>query len=120
MKDFIVVFSDRGARIIKGVNAADWQGVAGVAVNPDLGAVKGIPPHHWRLVDSKVVPKPDAERTDPNPKTMIEHTIQLDPDFLKPHLDAHLQRHRLKTLLYCGMAALVVSGAVSFVAHLIR
>lgn len=42
MNDRIVIFGDKGARIVKGVSAADWQGVPNVAVNPDLTAVKGI------------------------------------------------------------------------------
>jgi hypothetical protein len=53
-KPFIVIFSDRGARKVKGINPDDWQGVPNVLVNPDLSKVSGVPPHLWALVDGKV------------------------------------------------------------------
>ena len=55
MKHFIVTFGDNGARITKGITPSDWRGKANVLINPDLSAVKGVPPHMWRLVDGKVV-----------------------------------------------------------------
>ena len=54
-KDFIVVFNDQGVRIIYG----DGTGAIGAndktISNPDLSAVRGIPPHQWKLVNGAVV-----------------------------------------------------------------
>jgi len=66
MKNFIVVFSDKGARIVKGINPEHWKNIPNVAVNPNLSKVKGIPPHHWKLQENQVVP--DLNNSKPQEK----------------------------------------------------
>lgn len=55
MKDFIVTFGPNGARIVKGINPADWVNHPNCLVNPDLSKVRGIPPHLWRIDGAQVV-----------------------------------------------------------------
>lgn len=109
MKDFIVVFGKDNARIIKGINPSDWQNVPGVAVNPDLSELKGIPPNHWKLVDSKIVSKPEEEKEISSP-TIIEHKISLD----RKLVDTHLSSHRLTTILYSIGFSITISIAFHF------
>lgn len=65
MKDFIVVFGDNGARIVKGINVEDWKNIPGVLINPDLSKLAGVPPHRWRLDSSTIVETQDASKEVP-------------------------------------------------------
>lgn len=62
-KKTVVVFNKYGARIL--VNPGDaYDNVKDSIINPDLTEVKGLPPHYWKLVDGKVVPKTEKEKAD--------------------------------------------------------
>jgi len=74
-KHHVVLFGSNGARIITTQDVSHFQGMPNALIDPDLEAVKGIPPHHWQLQDSKVVPTPEEQRTDPNQPSIVQHTI---------------------------------------------
>lgn len=99
MKDFIVTFGSNGARIVKGINPADWVGHPNVAVNPDLSKVQGIPPEKWKLVGSEVQPSENAASATP---TVTTHMIELDETFLKAHIE---QFHKLPYNLIIATSA---------------
>lgn len=60
-KQIVVVFNKYGARIL--VNPGDaYDNSQDTIINPDLTEVKGLPPHYWKLVDGKVLPKTIIEQ----------------------------------------------------------
>lgn len=58
----MVVFSDSNARVIYGIAKDALVGAKNIVTNPDLSAVKGLPPHYWKLSDGKVVSMSDDEK----------------------------------------------------------
>lgn len=73
-KDFIVVFSEKGARIMKGINPKDWEGVPNVLVNPDLTKVKGIPMRLWKMSAEGITKDPNAPVAAP---TITHHKAEV-------------------------------------------
>lgn len=45
----VVVVTEAGTRILKGVDPLDWEGNPEAVINPDLSGVAGFPPHLWRI-----------------------------------------------------------------------
>jgi hypothetical protein len=54
MNDFMVVFSENGGKVIKGIDPT--QVPKNALLNPSLEAVKTTPPHLWVRVGDKVMP----------------------------------------------------------------
>jgi uncharacterized membrane protein YcjF (UPF0283 family) len=53
----VVVFSDKGARIlVNPENAADYKNATNALINPNLEKVRGLPPHLWDLKNGEIVP----------------------------------------------------------------
>jgi hypothetical protein len=81
MDNVAVLFKDDGSvRILHGVDPSHFQGMTNVAINPDLTAVSGIPPHLWKLANTNVVPKAAGEGAVPVP-AVIEHTLTVAKSF---------------------------------------
>ena len=61
MKNVIVVFTENSARIhVNPANAEELLAEPHALLNPDLSAVKGLPPHLWKLSGNKIVPMSEA------------------------------------------------------------
>jgi len=59
VKTVMVLFGNNGARVyINPPNAGDLA-IKGALTNPDLSAVRRIPPHCWKLKGKKVVADSD-------------------------------------------------------------
>lgn len=52
----VVVFDHNGGWVLTNPNPSDYKDLPHV-VNPDLSAVKGLPPEGWTLVGRGVVPR---------------------------------------------------------------
>lgn len=62
-KKRFVVFNATTARIlVNPENGDELEKMPNVVVNPNLEAVKGIPPHLWKLQDGKVLPMSKGEQ----------------------------------------------------------
>ncbi len=59
-KEFAVVFSENGARIVKGPEVDRYRDSHNAVINPDLSSVMGVPPHRWALVDGEIVVRPEG------------------------------------------------------------
>jgi hypothetical protein len=63
MKNVAVVFTSNNARILKNPdNLNDIQKYPNALINPDLSNVINTAPHHWKVVEGKIVPMDAAER----------------------------------------------------------
>lgn len=61
-KHKVVLFLEDNARIITTQDPKKYENVPYCLIDPDLTAVKGHPPHYWRLVDGKVIPITNEEK----------------------------------------------------------
>lgn len=93
-----VIFSENGARIYKNPNPILLLGAEYIE-NPDLSAVKGLPPHRWALEDGRVVPAPFIK-----PEPVIEAPT-LPIVEVAPIPEKRLKIN-LKPLLYIALGAL--------------
>lgn len=102
-KEFIVVFTNNNARIIVG----GGMGVVGssdrVVSNPDLSAVRGIPPHLWKLEDGRVIPMNADER-----KKRLASRKEAE-NYTHPILVKHLMKKQRLQVATAALAALAVS-----------
>ncbi len=73
----VVVFTSNNARILTVSDdvASQMAGRIDTLVDPDLSAVKGIPPHLWKLVSGSIVPMGDKEQT-----VRVEHIARTGAD----------------------------------------
>lgn len=60
----VVVFSEHNARILKNPKPEDYKDSASFIENPVLSHLtsRGIPPHHWKLENGKVVEMDAVEK----------------------------------------------------------
>lgn len=65
MKHHVVLFSPTGAKVITTPDVAKYIGAPNVAIDPDLTAVKGLPPHRWALQEGRVVETSATEINSP-------------------------------------------------------
>lgn len=53
----VIVFTPNNCRILKNPeNLNIYQHMSNAHINPDLSAVKKIPPHFWKVIEGKIVP----------------------------------------------------------------
>lgn len=57
-----MVQTKNNCRIIKTLDPKDIQKWLVAVLDPDLSAVAKLPPHHWKIVGGKVIPKTRAQR----------------------------------------------------------
>lgn len=96
----IVIFNENGARIYKNPDPVLILGAEYIE-NPDLSAVKGLPPHLWALDEGKVVPakeKPVKSDVAATEAPIVEAYIELP----KSSFDIN----SLKPLLYIALGAI--------------
>lgn len=104
MKTTVVLFVANTARIL--VNPeSDYTGVVNAVINPSLTAVKGIPPHFWKLVEGKILPMDETER-----KERLKSIVRLLPP------PKHRSYHMLwKYLAVSGWALICAYAAYTFI-----
>jgi hypothetical protein len=102
-KEFIVVFTKNNARIIMGGGMGAVGSSDRVVSSPDLSGVRGIPPHHWKLENGKIVPMDAKERS--------ERDRQLDKASVgvNPTLAEHFAKQQRMQVLLAGLLALGIS-----------
>lgn len=61
-KHKVVLFLEDNARIVVTRDADPYRGIPNVLIDPDLSAVKGHPPHYWKLLGGRVVPITNEEK----------------------------------------------------------
>lgn len=71
-KDFVVVFSDSGARILKGIRPDEWRHEKNALINPVRPL--GVAPHLWVKKGEKVGVITQAEYDAKNPPTVAATT----------------------------------------------
>lgn len=76
----VVVITQAGARIIKGVHTKSWEGCENAVINPDLSGIAGYPPHLWRIHQGQlaVVPAEEQEKRQEQVDSNPHHMAVLD------------------------------------------
>jgi hypothetical protein len=113
MKNKVVLFHENGARIITTDDVSHFQGMKNCVINPDLSEVAGIPPHCWRLQDTRVVGAAENEQAGAITPSITEHKITFDSTYIHPHMRSHFKKAILCSALVSG----VVSAFVVFISH---
>lgn len=82
MKDFYVIFTEDGARVIKGEEPTSPH-----LKNPSLLAVRGIPPHRWAEKNGQIVIKIEPEPK----KEQIQQPIPVIQEILPVMLPVYVE-----------------------------
>jgi hypothetical protein len=64
MKSKVVIFSNNTVRVITTQNPEEYADNPEAIINPDLTAIRGIPPHKWTLVNGKIVASWNSAQAD--------------------------------------------------------
>lgn len=119
MKTKVVVFTSNNARIL--VNPADldyWRSREDALIDPDLSAVKAIPPHYWKRGEGGAVLPMDAEERKARDADIAANGADCDtrPPEAKPQIEAEPQRSKAG---YYPLAAAFALGLLlgSLVGH---
>jgi hypothetical protein len=102
-KDFIVVFTQNNARIIMGGGMGAVGQSDKVVSNPDLSAVRGIPPQYWKIVSGKVVPMSIPERAS------RDKQIDKASSGINPILAEHFAKRQKWQVIQAALLALTLS-----------
>jgi hypothetical protein len=108
--EFIVVFTKDNARIIMGGGMGAVSSGDQVVSNPDLSAVRGIPPHLWKLQSGQVVPMNAAEQAK---RLMYSEPPANDVTSV---LAKHLSKQRNLTVL----RIIALAAGLALIAFLVR
>lgn len=101
----VVIFTANNARILQVEDSDPYKSMSNALVDPDLKGLRGIPPHHWKLVDGKVVEMTPVEKA-----SRDSHIEKHGADNRVRHLPSKkIQRHRpWEHPVFC--AGLVLAG----------
>lgn len=81
-----VVFTSNNARILKIRDESELAGIKVYVLNPDLSAVKSLPPHCWKLEDGVILPKSLSEIQETERTHSLKGVDNLVPVYKTPEL----------------------------------
>lgn len=107
-KSKLVVFTRTNARILVNPTNREIQTYKNAVINPDLSAVKAVPPHFWKQEKGKVVPMSDYEmkaRLDDISKYGIDNEIKrLSAWKSNPSVPFYIMRQLSNVMFFTGSA----------------
>lgn len=109
----VVVFTSNNARIHNVPDASIFEGMKNAVIDPDLSAVKGLAPHHWKLEAGKIVPMKTAEKV-----ARDEHILENGADnFVRPLNPSKIHRHRPWVKFVDLAFAFALGAAITEIVH---
>lgn len=116
-KDFWVVFTNNNARIVK-VNP-DFDRQLPNVKNPDLSAVKGLPPHLWKLVNNQVVRMTSKECVNRNDEVALTGVDNNTKPLSKNKFVNIAKRRLQKSFLYGILVGIGICGIILILKQLL-
>ena len=107
-KSKLVVFTRTNARILVNPTELEYKTYKNSVIDPDLSAVKSVPPHFWKLVDGKVMPMSEAEmkaRLDEIAQHGVDNTVKrLSSWKYNPSVPFYIMRQVSNVMFFAGSA----------------
>lgn len=103
-----VLFLKDNVRIIITDDPSTYRGIPGVLIDPDLSAVKGHPPHYWKMDKGKVVPISNEEKVR---RDGMRADLKWD-EFARDAFIAKVRKTIRNERLKYGSAAIVIGVAL--------